>query len=51
LGDVSSPCIQEAESLIIEISKSVDEKEKKDLSLMLKIEKDKQSMIKYRLNT
>jgi hypothetical protein len=48
--DVSSPCLNKAESLIKEVSKKVDEKEKRDWDLMLKKYNDKQNMSKYRLD-
>lgn len=49
--DVSSPCLIKAESLIKEVAKKVDAKEKKDWDLMLKKYNDKQNMSKYRLDT
>ncbi len=49
--DVSSPCLKDAELLINEVSKKVDQEEKRDWDLMLKRYNDKQNIEKYRLDT
>lgn len=49
--DVNSPCLKKAELLINEVSKKINQKEKRDWDLMLKRYNDRQNMEKYRLNT
>lgn len=49
--DVSSPCVDEVETLIADVSKKVDAREKKEWDFMMKKYEDRQHMAKYRLDT
>ena len=51
LIDASSPCLGNAESLVKEVSRQVDAKEKREWDFVLKKYSDKQNLAKYRLDT
>ncbi|WP_430409839.1 hypothetical protein [Kordia sp.] len=49
--DPSSPCAKEAESLITKSASKIDEKERKEWNLRLKVYNDNYNLKKYRLQT